>query len=363
MNNAHLEVRGLNFNVGTLSLRDVHFCCRRGEYHILLGPSGSGKSTLMKCILGLLHPQSGIVTLNGRDITKEPPERRHMGYLPQDYALFPHLNVEENIRFGLYSSKQRGAEGNELVERLCAVLKISALRRRGVRNLSGGERQKVALGRALATQPEIVILDEPFSCIDEGARRMLWFELKRVVQEVGITAVHITHNLEEAYTLGGKLSILIDGGLVQTGTGVEIFEHPATESVARYLDYRNIFTGTSRHNAGGTSIDAGHFKMIVKDKLPEGKQTTVCVRPQDIKVIREDFAIRDSLKQNVFRGEVVSLYQLPEHCIMLFKIDGSPDSHDFELKFPAYIRRRHNLFAGKGIRVAIWKPNIIVFNG
>lgn len=361
MSRNHLEISSLNFSVGALRLRDINLYCRKGEYHILLGPTGSGKSTLIKCILGLFRPQSGGVSLNGHDITGEPPEKRRMGYLPQHYALFPHLNTEENIRFGLRARKMPPGESDELVSRLCGMLQIESLRKRSVRNLSGGERQKVALGRALAARPEIIILDEPFSSIDEGARRLLWFEMRQVIGEVGITAIHITHNLEEAYTVGEKLSVLIDGELVQSGSKRDIFERPATENVARYLNYRNIYSGRAERHPGGTRVELGHFSVVVKDEIPVGREVAICIRPQDIKIIREDVGIRDSLKENVFSGEIISLFMLPEQCLMRFKMDGSPKNYDFELRFPTYIEKRHALYVGKRVRVAIWEPNIIVF--
>ncbi len=361
MSSCHLDIQSLNFAIGGFSLRDVHFRCRRAEYHILLGPTGSGKSTLMKCILGIYRPKGGSIHLNGKNISADPPECRSMGYLPQDFALFPHLNVERNIRFGLHPRKLPLGQADELVNRLCHILKIDGLRNRGVKHLSGGEKQKVALARALASQPEIILLDEPFSSIDEGARRLLWFELKRAIAEVGITAIHITHNLEEAYTLGEQLSVLIDGVLVQRGARQEIFERPASERVARYLNYRNVFSGRTEKFEGGTRINLRHFSVVVKDEIQEGRGIALCIRPQDLKIVRESVLIRDSLRRNVFSGEIVALFPLPEHCVMLFKINGSPQRYDLELRFPIYIKKRHDLYVGKKVRVAVWEPSIIVF--
>jgi ABC-type Fe3+/spermidine/putrescine transport system ATPase subunit len=212
-----VRIESLNVTLGRFSLKDVTLSCARGEYHILLGPTGSGKSSLLKCILGLHRPESGRIHLDGVDITDELPEHRQMGCVPQDYALFPHLNVEENLRFGLRPRKVPAEQADSLVDRLSEVLNIEHLRKRRVQHLSGGERQKVAIGRALATQPKMMLLDEPFSSIDEGAKRGLWLELKQIVREVGITTFHVTHNLEEAYSLGERLSVMIDGNLVQSG--------------------------------------------------------------------------------------------------------------------------------------------------
>lgn len=363
MNNTCLDIRSLNFTTGKFQLCNINLCCRKGEYHILLGPTGSGKSTLIKCVLGIFRPEGGVIFFNNRDITREPPERRSLGYLPQNYALFPHLNVEENIRFGLRARKLPSSQEDQLVSQLFRILNIENLRKRSVRHLSGGERQKVALGRALAPRPEIILLDEPFSSIDEGARRLLWFDLKRVIRQVGITAIHITHHLEEAYTLGEKFSVLINGELVQSGSKEDIFERPASESVAKYLNYRNIFSGWTENHPEGARVNLGHFSVVVKGEISPGEKIKLCIRPQDLKIIREDVPIRDPLQQNVFSGEIISLFMLPEHCVMHFKIDGSPQQYDLELKFPAYIKQRHNLYIRKKVKVAIWEPNIIIFKG
>ena len=358
----HLQVDSLAVRLGTFRLRDITLSCNRGEYHILMGPTGSGKSSLIKSVLGLIPIGDGCIRLHGRDITHDPPERRRMGYVPQNYALFPHLNVEENIRFAFRARNISRHDADSTVAELRGVLGIERLLRRRVDSLSGGERQKVALGRALAAQPEIILLDEPFSSIDEGARRALWFELKRIIAEVGVTALHITHNLEEAYALGERLSILINGDLVQSGSKQDIFEHPLSEDVARYLNYRNIFSGVTRRHPDGTSIGLGHFHVIVGRNIRERQRVTLCVRQQDIKVIREGSPLKDSLRRNVFPGKIVSLLPLPESCLMWFKIDGSPNTYDLELKFPAYIRVRHNLSPGQSIRVALWEPNMILFD-
>ena len=155
-NRSFLHINSLNVRLGRFYLDNVSLSCGKGEYHILMGPSGSGKSTLMKCILGFHKIQSGSIFLDDNDITDELPERRRMGYVPQNYALFPHLNVEENLKFALRAAKVPAGETDTIVNRLCGILKIEKLRKRAVQNLSGGEKQKVALGRALGARPELV---------------------------------------------------------------------------------------------------------------------------------------------------------------------------------------------------------------
>jgi len=356
----HLAIEGLNVRLGAFALRDVSLACNQGEYHILMGPNGSGKSSLMKAILGFNRVAGGRILVAGRDITRELPERRRMGYVPQNYALFPHLDVERNLRSGIDRRRHTAREADALVARLCGILGIEALRRRKVQNLSGGERQKVALGRALGAQPETILLDEPFSSVEEGRKRGLWFELRGAIQEVGITALHITHNFEEAFTLGERLSVLIDGHLVQSGAKEEIFEQPASVPVARYLNYTNIFTGTARRHEGGTRVETDHFDVVVTRQIPPGQQVTLCVRQADVKIIKESIPVRESLARNVFSGTFVKLFPLTDSCLAWFKVDGSDRDFDLELKFPRHIRDRLDLRPGRAARVAFWQPTIIV---
>ncbi|MBU1344120.1 MAG: ABC transporter ATP-binding protein [Proteobacteria bacterium] len=362
MNNPFLQVESLNLTLGKFSLRNINMSCQKGEYHVLLGPTGSGKSSLMKCILGFHRINNGFLYLKGMDISNELPECRRMGYVPQNYALFPHINVEDNIRFGHQVKKKSFQDTDTIVNRLCEILKIQKLRKRAIQHLSGGEKQKVALARALAIQPDILLLDEPFSSIDEGAKRNLWIELKEIINEVGITALHITHNLEEAYTMGERLSVLMNGELLQSGSKREILESPKNEDVARFLNYKNIFQGITEKDPRGTRVNIGHFNVLISKKISTGKKIKLCIRQQDIKIIRKGVPIKDSLKHNVFSGKIISLLQLPEYCLMHFKVDGSPKQHDLELKFPRYILERHNLYQGKQINVAPWEPNIILFS-
>ncbi len=354
-----LQINSLNIGLGKFSLKNIELSCEKGEYHILLGPTGSGKSTLMKSILGLRKIDSGHIYLDGNDITKKLPEYRRMGYVPQNYALFPHLSVEENIRFGLRAGTTPASEADALVNKLFEMLKIEKLRTRTIHNLSGGEKQKVALGRALCIQPEMILLDEPFSSIDEGTKRSLWFELRQIVKELGITTLHITHNLDEAYTLGERVSVLIDGNLVQSGLKQEIFERPANENIARYLNYLNIFEGVARDHPDGTRIEMDYFSVVVSDKFPVGDQVKLCIRGQDIKIIKEGAAIKDSLKRNIFEGKIVNLFPLTEYSLLRFQVSGSTREFDFEVKLPRHILDRYDLYSGKAIRVAFWEPTII----
>ncbi len=351
-----LETENLAFSIGDFQLVDVSLALESGEYHVLLGPNAAGKTVLLKCLLGLHRPRGGAVRLRGKDITSRPPEKRRLGYLPQTYGLFPHLTAGGNIDFAVRRS--RGGGGRE---QLLDLLGIRGLLERPVGELSGGQKQKVALARCLAAGPEAILLDEPFSAVDEETRSYLWIELKETFRKLGVTVLQVTHSLEEAYTLGEKISVLIDGSVRQSGTREEIFQRPGDPDVARYLNYRNIFSGPVRKNSGGWEADLGHFRVRPPGPPPAGERVTVCLRPQDLKIIREGVPVRDSLRDNLYSGEIAALHPFPEYCLARFKVTGSPREWDLELKFPSYIKDRHGLHPGKKIRVAAWSPNIIVF--
>ncbi|WP_269434910.1 ABC transporter ATP-binding protein [Desulfosarcina ovata] len=294
------------------------------------------------------------------NITNEIPERRCMGYVPQNYSLFPHLNVEGNIRFGFHARDNFIQDPDAIVDRLCSILDIHKLRTRNVHHLSGGEKQRVALARALAIQPDIVLLDEPFSSIDESAKRNLWVELKTIINEIGITAFHITHNLEEAYSMGDRISVLLDGELHQSDRTQIIFEKPATEGVARYLTYRNLFSGIAKAHNETTIVDLGHFSIVAPQQIPSGEQVKLCIMPQDIKIIKEERPVKGGLRKNIFQVEIVSILPLPDYFLIYTKLLESPKEFDFEMKVPRYLERKYNLFNGKKIRVAIPEKQIVL---
>ena len=355
----YLKIISLSCQVGDFFLKNVDLSIEKGNYHILLGPTGSGKSTLLNSMLGLSSNISGAIFLKNREITNFEPECRGMGYVPQSYALFPHLNVEENICFGVSFRDRHVA--HEVVKTLINMLGLDPLLKRRIHGLSGGERQKVALARALATQPDLLILDEPFSAIDENARRFLWTELKQIISALGVTTLHVTHSLDEAYVMGEYISILMDGQIVQTGSKTDVFQAPVNAQVARILNYSNIFQGVARPCDSGGLIDIGPFAIRTEQSFPTETTIGLCIRPQDIKIIRSGEPLAPQLQNNVFSVTICSLYLLPEHCVMRVVVKGSKQKHDYEIRCPAYMQDRHQLAVGNDIQVAIWQPGIIVF--
>jgi molybdate/tungstate transport system ATP-binding protein len=213
---------------------DVDFSTGRG-YCVILGPTGAGKSLLLELIAGIVKPDRGSVRMDGRDITDVPPEKRGIGFVPQDYALFPHMSVYKNIAYGL---RARGVKDGEKVEEIARKFGISHLLDRKPTTLSGGEKQRVALARALVIQPKLVLLDEPLSAVDLRTKERLMGELKRINEEFGIPVIHVTHSLIEAAMLADEIAVMMDGRIVEKGEVKEVLRSP---KVAEFLDVRGMF--------------------------------------------------------------------------------------------------------------------------
>jgi putative spermidine/putrescine transport system ATP-binding protein len=211
-----------------------------GEFFTMLGPSGSGKTTLLRVIAGFERPDSGRVELGGADVTRQPPYARDVNTVFQDYALFPHLTVIENVEYGLKIRKIPKVERRRRAERTLDMVRLSELGGRKPLQLSGGQRQRVALARAIVNEPEVLLLDEPLGALDLKLRQEMQTELKRIQQEVGITFIYVTHDQEEALTMSDRLAVLNRGQIEQIGTPVEVYERPATEFVAGFIGISNL---------------------------------------------------------------------------------------------------------------------------
>jgi molybdate/tungstate transport system ATP-binding protein len=296
-----LEVRGISKDYREFHLRDITFSVRRGEHFIILGPSGAGKTVLLEIIAGIIEPDSGEVFLNGADVTNIPPEKRGLAYIPQNYALFPNMSVFDNIAFGLKIRKRPRAEIERKVRELSEVLGIAHLFDRNPRTLSGGEQQRVAIARALAIEPELLLLDEPFANLDVGTRGRLIKEMKRWREELGFTALHVTHSFEEAISLGDRVGVMLNGRLVQAGPVKEVFSRPASEEVARFLGFENIIEGIAEGKILRTNGLVIELPYEVRGRVRIG------VRPEDIVLSNEP--LRSSMR-NAFRAEVDGVEEL-----------------------------------------------------
>ena len=225
-----------------LAVAGVDLTVEEGEFFTLLGPSGSGKTTLLRLIAGFERPDAGRIELGGRDVTSVPPHQRETNTVFQDYALFPHMTVGDNIGYGLRVKGVPRADRRDRVDRAVKMVRLAGLDRRRPNQLSGGQRQRVALARAVVNEPEVLLLDEPLGALDLKLRQEMQLELKRIQKEVGITFVYVTHDQEEALTMSDRVAVMANGRIEQIGPPIDVYERPATEFVAGFIGISNLLT-------------------------------------------------------------------------------------------------------------------------
>jgi putative spermidine/putrescine transport system ATP-binding protein len=236
-----LRLQGIRKNYGpVIAVDGIDLEVGDGEFFTLLGPSGSGKTTLLRLIAGFEHADAGRIELGGRDVTSLPPYARETNTVFQDYALFPHMTVGDNIGYGLRVKGVPRAERRERVQRALRMVRLTGLEGRRPNQLSGGQRQRVALARAVINEPEVLLLDEPLGALDLKLRQEMQLELKRIQKEVGITFIYVTHDQEEALTMSDRMAVMANGQIQQIGPPVEVYERPATEFVAGFIGISNV---------------------------------------------------------------------------------------------------------------------------
>lgn len=303
-----LVLKSVKTSAGPFRLGPISFEMER-EYLVVLGPSGAGKSMLLEVIAGF-RKAKGKILLNGFEINSLTPEKRNIGFLMQEPLLFPHMSVIENIRFG--------AKGKDF-EGLIDKLKISGLVERDVNSLSGGEKQRVALARALATHPHLLLLDEPFSWLDRGIREIIQDEVKTLSKELNLPVLHVTHNFEEAFSVGDRVIILRNGKVVQDGNPEEIFKNPVDEFVAKFTGNQNIYEGTIEFEGECAFFQNEKVRFFMgKDKKLEDGSAKVVIPSQEILV--SSFPLDGEEGDNIIEGFVSSLsfkgniYQIVIDC-------------------------------------------------
>lgn len=314
---------------GTPVLRAVHFAVHKGEIVCLLGPSGCGKTTLLRIIAGLEAPDRGHILFEGRDIGSVPPHLRNFGLMFQDYALFPHRNVFENVAFGL--RMQRAIQPDmdrRIAQQVHEALELVGLRgfeRRAVHELSGGEAQRVALARSLAPRPRLLMLDEPLGSLDRITRERLMVELRDILTGVHMTTLYVTHDQLEAFSVADRAIIMNLGQIEQIGTPEEIYRRPASEFVARFLGMTNLSAGRVL-STGAVACEWGIFHPVV-DGFHPGDAVTVLIRPEAALLMRSTvealstprghILVTGRLISRLFRGEHYRIQIQPEQGPLL----------------------------------------------
>jgi len=274
-----IRAEEISFSIGTFELQHLSIDIAEGEYFILLGPPGSGKTIFLECLCGLKKIQSGRILIDGRDVTGLEPRKRGIGYVPQDYALFPHLSVEQNIMFGLHAHGHAETNINDTTD----MLGIRHLLSRSIDGLSGGEKQRIALARALVLKPKILLLDEPVCALDEVTRQQVCAQLSDIQRRLGLTTIHVSHNLEEAFSVADRAAILHDGLLKQVGTLGILLRKPASEFVARFMRCENIFCAEAisiSPNDSDSRVKVGDMELQIAGQH-RGK-LMLMIRPEDL---------------------------------------------------------------------------------
>ncbi len=290
-------------------VRDVSQDIRSGEFFTLLGPSGCGKTTLLRMIAGLEIQDSGRIVLDGRDLTGLPAIKRHINTVFQSYALFPHLNIFENVAFGLRARKIKGPEVTRKVEQALDMLELGPLTRRLPHQLSGGQKQRVALARALVNEPKVLLLDEPMSALDAKLRTQVQMELRRLQQQLGQTFILVTHDQDEALVVSDRIAVMKDGEIIQYGTPAEVYDYPKNRFVAEFLGTANLIDGEYRDGLFKTAI--GTFEL---EKPPPWEKGRIAIRPEWIRIADTrpgKNGLRATVTDIIFRGAHLDIWLNP----------------------------------------------------
>ena len=294
-----LKLRDINkFYDDKQILKSIDLDVERGEFLTLIGPSGCGKTTTLRIIAGFEKPDSGNVIFEGKEISNIPPNDRNINTVFQNYALFPHLNVYDNVAFGLRIKKVKENEIKKKVNRALALVDLESYGPRDILRLSGGQKQRVAIARALVNEPEIILFDEPLGALDLKLRKRMQVELKNIQQEVGITFIYVTHDQEEALSMSDKIAVMNNGIIEQYGTPKHIYEEPVNAFVANFLGDSNIFKGKMVDRSKVNFL--GHDYPCV-DKVKAGKDVSVMLRPEYL-YLTNDANLKGKVERSMFKG-------------------------------------------------------------
>ncbi len=355
-----IQIEQLIAGRGTFSLGPIDLNLGENSYLTILGPSGSGKTLFLETCMGLLEPISGSIRLDGCDVTNLSPEKRQISYLPQDLALFPHLDVKGNILFG---AKQRKLDDKVSQSRLSDLIDLldlhSIMDRREVATLSGGEKQRVALARALLPGPRLLFLDEPFSALDATIKRQLQVKLREINQQLGVTILHVTHDQEEAFMLGEQVAVMINGQLKQVGTRDDIYYRPTTLGVARFLRNQNIFEMTVEDVLPDGSLQLGNGIHLIApgyDGAEKGHRLATGIRSEEVIVIRPNKPIGPELQNNLFYATVSDILVFGGTHTLSVKLNDSEINVDVEL--PNCAMRDLGFATGDPLQICLRKRSL-----
>jgi len=304
-----IEFEHVSLSLGAFSLKEISLRVKEGDYYFILGPSGAGKTILLEAIAGLHRPESGRVMVRGEDVGATPPEKRRVSLVYQDYSLFPHMTVYQNVAFGLKMQKMPKPEIRKEVDAILERFGISHLRDRHPLTMSGGEQQRVALARSLVVKPEILLLDEPLSALDPLTRERFICDLRKLHEEQHLTIVQVSHSREEALALAGHIAVIIDGHLEQEGTAEDVFHRPVNPPVARFVGVENILHGRVVTNDNDLlGVDIGGLTVSCVGEIAVGEEADLYFRGSEITLAPPETAAGSA--RNTFSGTVVDIFPM-----------------------------------------------------
>jgi len=332
-----IQLENISIDLGEFHLRHINLQIPQGKYMALLGPTGAGKTVLVECVVGIYRPASGRILVGGRNVIDLYPEERNIGYVPQDYALFPNMTVAENIGYGLRARKASKPQIRQKVQEMMEALGIAHLHYRLPLNLSGGERQRVALGRALITKPQVLLLDEPLSALDEDLRSELAAELRRIQRAVGGTFLHVCHSFEEAADVADRIAIMNEGTIAQVGSIDEVLSRPAGLFVAQFTRTRNFFDGIAHPTEDGCRINLAEGVTIHSHCDRFEGPVTAAVRPEDIEILNG----ADARGPGILTGRVAWVRPKPTYTEILVHCAVPVVVHEGPGRYPALAAGHH----------------------
>ena len=306
----------------TLACRNINLTVNKGEFFTLLGPSGCGKTTLLRLIAGFISIDSGKILLGGKDITNMPIEKRKIGMVFQNYALFPHMNVYDNVSYGLKIRKMNKKNISKKVLKYLELVNLNGYENRNISELSGGEQQRVALARALIVEPEVLLLDEPLSNLDAKLKEKMRKELKSIQKKLGITTIFVTHDQQEALTISDRIAVFNKGECLQVGSPYEIYQNPLNKFVATFIGDTNLF-------------EKSNFPFLIEDTINK----YITIRPQDIRISKDKISNYKGVMEeiNIIGILIEYLINYKEHMIKVISINSFLESNIYNIGENIYL--------------------------